>query len=86
MHHKAITVAGSALFMVLAGCAQDVTPPVERLKPPAARLMVAPTELPPVIEGADLYDAAAVCRAEFGRETSKLVSLQSYVRIVTKKK
>ena len=40
---------------------------------------------PAVAEGQGLYETAAVCRGEFGRETGKLKSLQGYVRVITKK-
>lgn len=71
--------------LVCVGCAQDVVVP-SKLSPPSARLMVAPQPLPTVKPGDDLYAATAVCRAEYGREASKLVGLQGYTRTILKKK
>lgn len=73
------------ICLVCVGCAQDVVVP-SKLSPPSSRLMVAPTPLPVVKAGDDLYEATAVCRAEYGREASKLVGLQGYTRTILKKK
>ena len=82
MHRICIIFLG---FGVLAGCAPTAQPPTWQIAAPSSRLMVPPKPLTDVKEGDDLYEHAAVCRAEYGTETSKLTSLQQYVRVLRKK-
>lgn len=70
--------------LMLSGCS-SVPAPTSQLKPPSARLMAAPEPLADVSTGDDLYQDDARCSARYGAEAGKLRSLQSYVRIITKK-
>lgn len=65
-------------------CTQEPVIPT-KLEAPASRLMLAPKALAEVKAGDDLVKTAAVCRAEYGRETGKLAGLQGYVKTILKK-
>lgn len=73
----------SAIVIGLCGCEPPPVPP-EKLAMPSARMMTPPAKLADVQEGASVYEAAAVCRAQYGRETGKLTGLQTYVRTIHK--
>ena len=79
-------VVAICIALVLAGCAGNPQPPTWQIAAPAARLMTPAKPLPDVRENDDLYEHAAVCRAEYGTETGKLTSLQQYVRVLRKKR
>lgn len=70
--------------IVLAGCSTVPVPP-SKLVPPSARLMAPPEPLADVQAADSLYQATAVCRAEYGRETGKLKGLQTYIKTVIRK-
>ena len=72
--------------LTLAGCAGDVPIPTTKLAEPNARLMSQIKDLPPVPPGANAYESAAVCRAEYGETAGKARGLQSYVRTILGKK
>ena len=74
-----------ALACILTGCAGTPPPPAQ-LEPPSPRLMRKTEPLPQVQAGDDLFASNAQCRAEYGRESGRLTALQTYVRVVTKKR
>lgn len=80
MQHIAIY----SVCLLLTGCAANAVVP-SKLERPASRLMAAPVSLPDIKAGDDLYEANAVCRGEYGRETGKLKGLQTYINTVIKK-
>lgn len=65
-------------------CTQEPVIPA-KLEAPVSRLMLPPKTLAEVKAGDDLVKTAAVCRAEYGRETGKLTGLQGYVKTILKK-
>lgn len=69
---------------LLGACATVPVPP-SKLAAPSARLMSSPKPLPDVKAADSLYETTAVCRAEYGRETGKLIGLQGYVNTILKK-
>lgn len=73
-----------AIAALAGGCASE---PIiaAKLEPPSARLMSAAKAQPEVKAGDDIVKTAAVCRADYGRETQKLTGLQTYVRTILKK-
>jgi len=74
------TLGGVVLTAIsLAGCATTPVPPSELPAPPA-RLMASPAPLPRVVVGNDLVAEDLKLRSQYSRETSRLRSLQSYVR------
>lgn len=81
---KASAYICGMLAIACSGCASE---PVitTKLEPPSARLLTAAKALPEVKAGDDLVKTAAVCRAEYGRETGKLTGLQTYVKTILKK-
>jgi hypothetical protein len=74
--------------LALGACANaGATPiPPSKLNPPAARLMEPPNSLPDVAESDSLYEHAAMCRAEYGRLSTKVQGLQRWATIVTRNK
>lgn len=74
------------LCLALAACsnAGAVPVPPSSLAKPSARLMTPPKDLPDLVEHDSLYDATAVCRAEYGALSTQVKGLQSWVAIVTK--
>lgn len=79
-----IAVPCTCFALMFTGCASE---PIvaAKLEPPSLRLMTAAKALSEVEAGDDLVKTAAVCRAEYGRETGKLTNLQSYVKTILKK-
>jgi hypothetical protein len=73
-----------AIAALAGGCATEPVIPA-KLEPPSVRLLSPAKALPEVKAGDDLVKTAAVCRAEYGRETGKLTGLQSYVKTILKK-
>lgn len=75
-----------ALCLALAACgnAGAVPVPPSSLAKPSARLLVPPKELPDVAEHDSLYDANAVCRAEYGALATQVKGLIRWTVIVTK--
>ena len=73
------------LGLALAGCATDVPVPLAKLDPPSARLMANIPDLPPVKAGDNVYEQAAVCRADRAEVASKAKGLQGYIRTVLQK-
>lgn len=76
--------------MFLAACSAGTAAPIPalpgRINPPAPELMSRPAPLKVMREGDSIFDDAAVCRAEYGRLSSKVVALQNWVVVVTSKK
>lgn len=70
--------------LMFTACTQEPVIPA-KLEAPASRLMLPPKSLSEVKAGDDLVKTAAVCRAEYGRETGKLTGLQTYVKTILKK-
>lgn len=70
--------------LMCTACTQEPVIPA-KLEAPARRLMLPPPQLAAVKTGDDLVKTAAVCRAEYGRETGKLSGLQNYVKTILKK-
>jgi len=75
-----------ALCLALAACnnAGAVPVPPSSLAKPSARLMAPPKALSDVAEYDSLYDATAVCRAEYGALATQIKGLQTWAAIVTK--
>lgn len=74
----------TCLAFMFTACTQEPVIPA-KLEAPASRLMAPPKTLAVVNAGDDLVKTAAVCRAEYGRETGKLANLQGYVKAILKK-
>lgn len=70
--------------LMCTACTQEPVIPA-KLEAPASRLMSPPMQLAEVKAGDDLVKTAAVCRAEYGRETQKLTGLQGYIKTILKK-
>ena len=83
---KSVITAAAAVFVLLGGCAQSVTPPVAQLRGPNAALLVPPEPLPEVAAGNDGFKSDAQCSAAYVEESGKLRSLQGWTRTVLKKK
>ncbi len=73
-----------AMFLLLAGCADSTGVPPSKLVRPSSMLMIAPAQLPEIAPGDDVVVHALKVRRLYGRETSKLLRLQRYVRVITK--
>lgn len=71
--------------LLLAGCAgaQGAAVP-GRLAGPSPLVMAPPKALAAPLPGEDAKALLGQCRAEYGRETGKIVPLQAFVRRVTK--
>lgn len=85
MIHKMLTgVALCTFYGALAGCAPSGAAVPGRLVGPSPQVMVPPKALPAPLPGEDAKALLAQCRAEYGRETGKIVPLQAYVKRVTR--
>jgi hypothetical protein len=73
------------IVIPLAACS-TATPPIppSSIKPPSARLLEPPKELPPVAPGDSLYTANAQCRAEYGALALQTKGLQNWTSAVTR--
>lgn len=65
-----------AVMALLGGCAT----PTATVEPPSARLMTPPEPMAEVKPGSDLVVEHLKLRRQYARETSRLRSLQGYVR------
>ncbi len=73
------------LALPLAACETTQPPiPPSGIRPPSARLLEKPKELPSVETGDSLYTANAQCRAEYGALASQTKGLQNWAATVTR--
>lgn len=74
-----------AMVFGMAGCSPGLMPPPSELAAPSKRLMTAPQAAANLKTGDDLYEDNVRLSEAYVRETSRLRSLQEYVRTVLKK-
>lgn len=70
-----------ATAATLAGCSQGMAPPSKMLAP-SPRLMAPPAPTPEIKAGSDLVVEHLKLRKQYNQETSRLRSLQGYVKTV----
>ncbi len=72
---------------IVSGCADQTPIPPLKITPPLPATMVPPARLPDLPKGAELKQLAdddIRCRRQYGHESDKLRSLQSYAAAITK--
>lgn len=78
LNRRWASAAVLAVSAIMAGCATPMAPPA----PPSARLMAPPAPVAEPKSGSDLVVEHLKLRQQYYRETARLRSLQSYVRVV----
>lgn len=73
------TIVMIAMAAALAGCSQGMAPPSKMLAP-SERLMAPPAPAPEIKAGDDLVIEHLKLRKQYNHETSRLRSLQGYVK------
>ena len=70
-----------AMAAAMGGCAKGMAPP-SKILGPSPRLMAPPAPTPEIKAGSDLVVEHLKLRQQYNRETSRLRSLQGYVKTV----
>lgn len=76
----------SVLFLTACGGSNAVPVPPSKLALPSDELMERPVALKDMKPGDSIYDDDALCRAEYGRVATKVIGLQNYASVITKRK